>query len=29
MFMNRVEMYYKKVVVTVCQAIGTDPVMND
>lgn len=25
--MNRVEMYYKKVVVTVCQAIGTDPVM--
>lgn len=25
--MKRVEMYYKKVVVTVCQAIGTDPVM--
>ena len=24
--MNRVEMYYKKVVVTVCQAIGTDHV---
>ncbi len=25
--MKRVEMYYKKVVVTVCQAIGTDPIM--